>query len=294
MKITILFVTVLIVVSLLASANVAFCWSNGGYSDDQSNPDCGTHDWIAQHALDWLPQQEKQYILNDLAAYLYGTELPDNGQAPDGIGDTANHHVYYRADGSLQENDSADRAEEEYLNAANLYNGGDAAGAVKRLGIMTHYICDVAVFGHVMGSSTDRGNEAHHSDYESYVNTRTDSYTDEFNTFLVFDGALDNISAYDAALAIANDTTFDLNGDLTCVWMDENYDWNNPTFKNRAGESLNLAVNLVADVLHTFYVDVVVPEFPPITILPIFMTLATLAVLYAKKMRKPKTERQTC
>lgn len=159
---------------------------------------------------------------------------------------------------------------------------------------MTHYICDVAVFGHVMGSSTDWGNEAHHSDYESYVNTRTDSYTDEFNTFLVFDGALDNISAYDAALAIANDTTFDLNGDLTCVWMDENYDWNNSTFKNRAGESLNLAVNLVADVLHTFYVDVVVPEFPPITILPIFMPLATLAVLYAKKMRNPKTERQTC
>jgi hypothetical protein len=239
-------------------------------------------------------QQEKQYILGNLAAFLYGTELPDNGQAQDGIGDSTNHHVYYHADGSLQENDSADRAEEEYLNAANLYNGGDAAGAVKRLGIMTHYICDVAVFGHVIGSSTDWDNEMHHSDYENYANTRTDSYTDEYNSFLAFDGALDNISAYDATLAIANDTTFDLNGDLTCVWMDENYDWNNSTFKNRAGESLNLAVNLVADVLHTFYVDVVVPEFPPITILPIFMTLATLAVLYAKKMRNPKTERQTC
>jgi hypothetical protein len=294
MKITILLATVLVVASFLALANAVSGWSNGGYSDNSSDPKYGTHDWIAQHALDWLPQQEKQCILNNLTAYLYGTELPDNGQAPDGIGDTTNHHVYYRADGSLQENNSADRAEEEYLNAANLYKGGDVAGTVKRLGIMAHYICDLAVFGHVMDSSTDWGGETHHSDYENYVNARTDSYTDEFNTFLVFDGALDNISAYDAALTIANDTTFDLNGDLTCAWMDQNHDWNNPTFKNRTGESLNLAVNLVADILHTFYVDVAVPEFPPITILPIFMTLATLAVLYAKKMRKPKTERQTC
>ena len=292
-KITALLATAFVVASLVASANGVLGWSNGGYSDNPSNPKYGTHDWIAQHALDWLPQQEKQYILGNLAAFLYGTELPDNGQAPDGIGDNTNHHVYYHADGSLQENDSADRAEEEYLNAANLYNGGDAAGAVKRLGIMAHYVCDVAVFGHVMGSSTDWGNEVHHSDYENYVNTRTDSYTDEYNSFLAFDGALDNISAYDAALAIANDTTFDLNGYLTCVWIDENYDWNNPTFKNRAGESLNLAVNLVADVLHTFYVDVVVPEFTPVAILPILVILATLAVLYAKKMKKLKTESQT-
>jgi hypothetical protein len=41
-------------------------WSNGGYSADPSNPDYGTHDWIAQHALDWLPVEEKQYILDNL------------------------------------------------------------------------------------------------------------------------------------------------------------------------------------------------------------------------------------
>lgn len=28
-------------------------WSNGGYSSDPTHPDYGTHDWIAQHALDW-------------------------------------------------------------------------------------------------------------------------------------------------------------------------------------------------------------------------------------------------
>jgi hypothetical protein len=286
MKITILLATFLAVVSLLASMNAVFSWSNGGYSDDPSNPKYGTHDWIAEHALDWLPQQEKQYILNNLNAYLYGTELPDNGQVPGGTGDTTNHHVYFHADGSLQEDNSADRAGEECLNAANLYKSGDVAGAVKRLGMMAHYICDVAVFGHVMGSNTDWGSEVHHSDYEDYVEARTNNYiTATFNSYLAFDGTMDNITAYNATLTLAFNTTFGDNGSYNCTWMDQNYNWNNPTFKNRAGESLNLAVNFVADVLHTFYVDVVLPEFPLITVLPIFMILATLAILYAKKLR---------
>ena len=34
---------------------------------------------------------------------------------------------------------------------------------------MTHYIADVAVFGHVMGAKSDWGVEMDHSDYEGYV-----------------------------------------------------------------------------------------------------------------------------
>jgi hypothetical protein len=230
-------------------------WSNGGYSSDPSNPDYGTHDWIAQHALDWLPPVEEQFILNRIAYYLYGTELPDNNVAPDHIGDTVKHHVYYFADGSLQENDSAVRAQEEYNLAVDFFKSGDLVNASKRLGVMAHYISDVAVFGHVMGNKTVWGNVTHHGDYEDHVETRTNNYTDEFNTFLTFDGALSNISAYNATLMLAYDTTFDVDGELTCVWMDRNYDWSNVTFRNRCGESLNLAVNLVADVLHTFYLD---------------------------------------
>ena len=233
-----------------------FGWSNGGYSDDPSHPDYGTHDWIAQHALDWLPSEEKQFILYNIANYLYGTELPDNGGAPDGIGDTVKHHVYYFANGSLQDDASAIRAQEEYGKAVKIYKTGDLANAAKTLGVMTHYIADVGVFGHVMGSETDWGNETHHSDYETYVNARTNNYTDEFNTFLAFDGVLSEIFAYHATLTLASDTTFDGGGVLTCVWMDENYNWSDSTFKNRCGESLNLAVNLIADVLHTFYLDV--------------------------------------
>jgi hypothetical protein len=253
------FLAVVTLSSLLFGASVSlvavFGWSNGGYSDDPSNPKYGTHDWIAQHALDWLPLEEKQFILNNIANYLYGTELPDNGTVPGGIGDKTKHHVYYFANGSLQDDASAVRAQEEYGEAVNFFKAGNLTNAAKRFGVMTHYICDVAVFGHVMGSATYWGSETHHSDYEDYVDERTNSYNDEFNTFLVFDGVLSRISAYNATLTLAYDTTFDGDGDLTCVWMDHNYNWNNLTFKNRCGESLNLAVNLIADVLHTFYLE---------------------------------------
>lgn len=228
-------------------------WSNGGFSEDPSNPDYGTHDWIAQHALDWLPTYEKQYILDNLAAYLYGTELPDNGRVPDGIGDTTKHHIYYWSNGSLQDDASAVRASKEFHNALDFLRSGNFTAAAKTAGIMSHYIVDVAVFGHVMGAGTDWGSETHHSEYESYVGRRTSSYEDEFNVYLSFDGELRNISAYDAANELAYDTTFDVDGDLTCVWMDENYNWSDPTFRNRAGESINLAVNYLADVLHTLY-----------------------------------------
>jgi len=245
----------LLVGTLYTALNVRLMtgWSNGGFSVDPANPNYGTHDWIAQHALDWLPTEEKQYILDNLAAYLYGTELPDKSQAPDGIGDTVKHKIYYWSNGSLQNDDSAVRASEEYYNALNFLESEDFANVSKTLGIMSHYIVEVAVFGHVMGS------EVHHSDYETYVDQRTSSYDAEFNVYLSFDGELRIVSAYDASIELAYDTTFDVDGDLTCVWMDQNYNWDNPVFKNRAGESLNLAVNYLADVLHTFYVEALPP-----------------------------------
>jgi hypothetical protein len=239
----------------------SWAWSNGGYSSDPADPDYGTHDWIAEHALDWLPAEEKQYMLGNLAAYLYGTELPDNGGAPDGIGDSLlNHHIYYDSAESMTDDAAAVRASTEYNDTLAYLKANDYANASKNAGIMTHYIADMAVFGHVMGASTDWGNETHHSDYENHVNVRTSNYTAEFNSFLSFDGNLDAISAYEAAKKLAYDTTFDVDGPLNCTWMDQNYDWNNPTFKNRAGESLNLAVNYVAEVLHALYLEANMPD----------------------------------
>jgi hypothetical protein len=263
-------------------------WSNGGYSADPLNPDYGTHDWIAEHALDWLPSEEKQFLLDNKAVYLYGTELPDNGQAVDGIGDTTKHHVYFFSDGSVQDDVAADRAAEEYAKAVAAYNAGNFSGAAKQLGIVTHYIADMSVFGHVMGASTAWGAETHHSDYENYVQTRTNSYVDDLDSFLVFDGSLSTLSAYDAVVTLANDTTFDAGGQYTCVWMDQHYDWSDTEFKDRSGESLNLAVNMVADVLHSFYTEAVIPEFPSTLALALLMLLVLPAVFLAKKKRLGK------
>ncbi|NWG11468.1 zinc dependent phospholipase C family protein [Candidatus Bathyarchaeota archaeon] len=274
---------------VLGNVTIVWGWSNGGFSDNPAKPDYGTHDWIAEHALDWLPQEEKQFILDNNSSYLYGTELPDNWQASDGIGDTFNHHVYYYSNYSLQDNASAVRAQEEYNNAFAYFKAGNLTAATKSLGAMTHYISDLAVFAHVMGAKTDWGNdnETLHDRYEDYVNTRTNSYEDEFSSFLDFDGALANVSAYDAALTLAYNTTFGVNGNYTCKWMNENYNWSIPAFTIRCGELLNLAVNLIADVLHTFYLEAVIPEFPPGLVLPIFMILLAFIVITIKKKLKP-------
>jgi hypothetical protein len=275
-----LFTIALLSTWFIASTAEVSGWSNGGYSADPDNPDYGTHDWIAEHALDWLPLEEKQFLLDNKASYLYGTELPDNGQAADGIGDTTKHHVYYFANGSVQDDVAAVRAKEEYMNAVNFYNAGNFDEAAKRLGMVTHYIVDMAVFGHVMGASTAWGAEVHHSDYETYVQARTDSYVDDFNSFLVFDGSLRSVSAYEAALTLANDTTFDADGQYTCVWMDQNYNWSDAAFKSRSGESLNLAVNLIAGVLHSFYTEAIIPEFPSSFAVTVFVILSVTLVLF--------------
>jgi hypothetical protein len=281
--------SLILLIILLAIAKIpfqAYSWSNGGYSDDPSHPDYGTHDWIAQHALDWLPDVERQFILDNLAAYLYGTELPDRPSAQGGFGDSLQHHVYYHNDGSLQDNASAVRAQARYDVAVDYFKDGDLANSTKMLGAVSHYIADMAVFGYVMGAGTDWGAEDDyiHSDYEKHVNQSTNSYDDDFNTYLVYDGSLSSISAYDAALSLAYNTTFGDNGDFTCVWMNNTYDWTNSAFVSRCGESLNLAVNLIADVLHTFYIEAVVPEFPHSMILSIVIVISTLVVVYMRKL----------
>jgi hypothetical protein len=243
-------------------------WSNGGFSLDPQNPNYGTHDWIAQHALDWLPYQEKQYIVDNLPAYLYGTELPDNNAAPDGIGDTVYHHVYFNESEIVIDGQGAFRAQWEFDRALYFLKSGDLANASKTAGIMSHYLADVAVFGHVMAANTPWGAETHHADYETYVNDKTNNYTDDFNSYLSFDGSLETISAYNATKDLAYDTTFDTDGDLNCTWMDQNYDWGNPTFANRCGESLNLAVNYLTDVLHTLYTQSTLGDEEKITVFP--------------------------
>jgi hypothetical protein len=258
---------------LLVVVQPALGWSNGGYSADPAHPDYGTHDWIAQHALDYLPAEEKQYILDNIASYLYGTELPDRPASQGGIGDTTKHHVYYSSSGALVDDASAKRALEEYNETLNFLKVGDYVNASKTAGAMTHYIADMAVFGHVMGAGTAWGTETHHSDYENYVTDKTTSYQSTFNSYLSFYCNLTILSAYNATVNLAYDTTFGGSSHLSCVWMDGNYNWSNATFSGRCGESLNLAVNAVADVLHTLYLD-----SPTLSAQPTLLPLPTITL----------------
>lgn len=286
-------------IPLLCGLAPALCWSNGGYSADLAHPDYGTHDWIAEHALDYLPQAEKQYILDNLVVYLLGTELPDNGNdIIEGIGDTTKHHIYYSTEGMLVDDAAAKRANETYNQALSYLKSKDYANAARTAGIMTHYVSDVAVYAHNMGVNTAWGAEQHHSDYENYVNTRTNSYSDTFNSYLFYDGNLSTTTVYNVTAALAYDTTFGGSNHLGCVWMDTNYNWSNSVFSSRCGEFLNLAVNAVADILHTLYVESsteqpplitpvptnMVPEFPATILLTAaLLTLTAAAILYKKK-----------
>lgn len=245
----------IVIASLVFSAipgNLA--WSNGGFSTDETNPVYGSHDWISHHALDLLPAAEKDYLLANLDGFLIGTELPDNTGLPDGLGDTSRHHVYFDSGGNITDDIGAERAQTEFEHVIGFLEYGDLDRAARYAGIMSHYIADVAVWGHTMAASTPWGTEVHHSDFESYVNARMTTYGAA--TFTVaYDGSLDIIDAHAATIGMARNTTFGDGGDQQSnLWMDGNYDWADPTFNTSANAGISRAANLIADVLHTIYV----------------------------------------
>lgn len=224
----------------------ASAWSNGGYSTDLENPDYGTHDWIADMALT-LQTEDVSFLAGTYNVdYLVGTEAPDN---PEFIGDGTNHHIYYYSTGHLQDNASAVRASSMYDLALDRLEAGDFSAAAYYIGAMTHYIADVGVFGHTMGTYTDWGDEVHHSDYE-------EEFEDRLGSLVLSSGiALENMSAYDAALALAHDTTFGEGDVHTNVWMDTNYDWYDGIFEASAMASLHGAVSAVAAAVNHLLIE---------------------------------------
>lgn len=231
----------LLIITMGMTAN-AYAWSNGGYSTDPNYPKYGTHDYILQKAIDILPSDMKNKI--DTTAASYGSEIPDCTSGSNCIGDVSKHHVYYKADKTLQDGAGATRAQAEYDLAKQYLQQGNKYQFSLHLGAMSHYISDAAVFGHTMGSGTVWGSETHHSDYESYVNNHYSSFGTSF------DGQFSSASAYDGTLKLAKETTFDA-GTYTNVWMDDNYNWNNPTYVSRTKDMINYDTNIVAEVIYT-------------------------------------------
>jgi len=102
----------LLFITAMALQQGVSAWGNGGYSADPENPDYGTHDGIAELALS-ISMVNVTFLTGTYnTQFLLGTEAPDN---PDYVGDTGNHHVYYRSDGQLQDDKAAVRARANLL-----------------------------------------------------------------------------------------------------------------------------------------------------------------------------------
>lgn len=87
-------------------------------------------------------------------------------------------------------------------------------------------------------------------------------------------------SAYQATLDLASDIMFNT---PNATWMDNNYDWNNQQFKVKVAGSLNLAVNYVANVFHTLWLDAgqPIPE-TSLAFLPMVIILATVFLIWRR------------
>ena len=254
---------------------VAFSWNNGQDGNARTNlaSECAdspysTHDWIADHALDMLPDNEKAWLTPHRAMYLLGTEAPDNSTIHEscnsphrGYGDTGSGHSVdwnvdhtaweLRDDGTLLDR-AARRAQEEYSKAVIAFQQGNESDAAFFLGAMAHYIGDVSQYGH-SGPGED-----HHSDYEGWASSRSEP-TDTVLTPFLSESSLVRRTPYTAAKRISRATSGGRDEIQTFAFMDANYASRNsdPVYLASAGNALNIAVNELADVLHTFFLNIV-------------------------------------
>ncbi|MDH4123574.1 MAG: zinc dependent phospholipase C family protein [Thermoplasmata archaeon] len=243
---SVLYFLVITIILIICASSGAQAWSNGGYSDDPLNPDYGTHDWIAEKALTIQVKDVSFLTTTYHSEFLLGTEAPDN---PSYIGDNWNHHVYYYSDGTLQDDASADRASAIYTIALQYIKDGDYDLAAFEIGVMSHYISDVGVFGHTMGSTTDWGTEVHHSDYENTIESMVGSLDPPTGLLL------GDKTAYSATLDLARDVTFGSGAIKSNVWMDANYNWANSVFEDSAKASLRAAVAAVAAAINHLMIE---------------------------------------
>ncbi len=269
-------VAVMIIAAVLAAPQ-AFAWGNGGYSSNPEYPDYGTHDWIADKALAFQTADVTFLLTTYHADYLLGTEAPDNDAY---IGDSYNHHVYYRASGELQTDVGSARAREMYQSALASLKSSDFEHAAYYAGAMAHYISDVGAYGHTMGASTDWGPSPHHEDYEDHVHTMLGSLAAPQATAIPWN------DAYNATLSLARTTTFGSGTIKTNSWMETNYDWANPVFRSSCIESLNESVRAVASALGLLLSQAggyPVPEFHSAGFLVLAMAVIPLALCWRRR-----------
>jgi hypothetical protein len=258
---------------LLACATVsipAVAWTNGqtgntgtNTATECSNPPYSTHDWIADHALALLPTEEKAWLVPHRALYLIGTEAPDNqnirlacGVPHRGYDDRSQgHSVQWNASVTQMITDRpAVRAQEEYDKAVVAFRQGKLGHAAFFLGAMAHYIGDVSQYGH------NYRNETFHGEYETWAAGLTPAFNGGTFESAVSLDSLVRRSPYTATRRVSRVAFAGDEDILRATQMDTLFSTKPPAFMTSVGASLNLGVNEVADVLHTFFLNVVSEE----------------------------------
>lgn len=244
-------------------------WSNGPSGNTGTNtaaecaaPPYATHDWIADHARALLPAAERAWLDPHQAIYLVGTEAPDNngiaaacGTPHRGYDDRSQgHSVEWDAAWSAMIVDrAAVRARQEYDKAVAAYQAGDPRAAAFYLGAMAHYIGDVSQYGHAVPWEPP----STHSSYERWAATRTATFAAGHFESAIQPDNLVSRTPYTAVKRISKATSRGQGAILSARAMELlQSNRADPQFVTSVGASLNLGVNELADVLHTFYLNV--------------------------------------
>jgi len=303
-------------------------WSNGSYAYNQNDydyeTDYGTHDWIAEGALEALIEHDEdqwKWLEYREIIFLVGTEAPDNsgvsitldGETLSGFGDTTYHHIYYEEDGSIKNNedDSALRAKwcGDWADAS--IESGKLDQAAFYFGAMTHYIADLSMYAHVADNYVYPYNlyfDEHHSTVESRVQSRTNEYDDREEFFKYSQIIVGNKKPYDAAVDLGWETY----KDPTCseatsrdaLWLHENFfsNWvltysqrqveTNETkrfYYNRIEECLNNAIEACASAMNNVGgFETPLYTFPsyPMSLLILILSSAIIGVGYNEIKKK--------
>ncbi len=164
--------------SVFATFNQSAAWSNGGASNDENNPDYGTHDQFAKYGMLYVKNNYPELVTwleEDLAEYFYWTEVPDMvyqdwtnhnydfgdygycGGPPDRGGPQAVQNCYDWTVGNLT----------YWVNAGQPANSQYASDARKSMGLLAHYLADLSNPMHTDDDASDSGKE--HEDYSGRI-----------------------------------------------------------------------------------------------------------------------------
>jgi len=300
---------------LLFPMNSSLAWKNGSYAYTSTAydyaTDYGTHDWIADAALDALlgvSTEGWSWLSDRKTIYLLGTEAPDNsgisitldGTALSGFGDTTWHHIYYNEDGSISNNedDAALRAKScgDLADVAMEENKLDVAAFY--LGAMTHYIGDLSMFSHCAENNVAPHNldfDTYHSTIEGYVMTRSNEYDDKEEFFKIKSFTPGNTTPYNAAKSLGWDTYKDPSPSEATTrdapWLHNNHftSWEltyaarsgdtatHQSYYNRIEESLNNAIQAAASAMN--YLAGVESEVSTFPVYPLPILIAIMSVV---------------